>query len=270
MTYVGKKHVSGNRHAPPVLRMNAATGVQGLAAAVATLLATVGALPQLRRLLTSRDVAGLSISSAALGLGTEVAWAGYTVHEGLWLALPEALMMASTNGFVAVVMLRTGAPGRRAVRSGMTWAAILVATCVVWGTIGLAALLAVAYLVQVAPAIWCVYHATVPSGVVLGTWVAIGVEAVLWGLYGWWSHDVAHLAFGFVGSASALAIVGRIVTTQRRPPPSGVDGRDESRGLADSALGIGDALPRVCSWTGGGQQCRARTCSSRSMSAVVL
>ena len=246
VTYVGKKRVSGNRHAPLVLRMNAVVGVQGVAAVVATMLATVGALPQVRRLLTSHDVAGLSISSAALGFGTEVAWVGYTVHEGLWLALPEALMMAASNGLVAVVMLRTGAPGRRAVRSALTWAAILVATCFVWGTIGLAAVLAVAYLVQVAPAIWCVYHATLPSGVALGTWVAIGVEAVLWGLYGWWSDDVAYLAFGVVGSASAVAIVGRIVTTQRRPPASDVDGRGESRGLTDSALGIGDALPRVC------------------------
>ena len=155
----------------------------------------------------------------------------------------------------------------------MTWAAILVATCVVWGTIGLAALLAVAYLVQVAPAIWCVYHATVPSGVVLGTWAAIGVEAVLWGLYGWWYSSTLRIWPSVSSaSASALAIVGRIVTTQRRPPPSGVDGRDESRGLADSALGIGDALPRVCFFveTGGGHQCRARTWNSRSMSAVVL
>ena len=224
--------------------MNAVVGVQGLAAVAATALATVGALPQLRRLLTSRDVAGLSISSAALGLGTELAWVGYTVHEELWFALPEALMMASANGLVAVVMLRTGAPGRRALRSGLTWAAILVATCVVWGTIGLAALLAVAYVIQVAPAIWCVYHATVPSGVVLGTWVAIGMEAVLWGLYGWWSHDVAYLAFGVVGSAAAVAIAGRIVTTRRRPPQSGVDG-GESREFAEPAPRIGDALPRM-------------------------
>ena len=159
------------------MRMDAVVGVQGLAAVAATALATVGALPQLRRLLTSRDVAGLSISSAALGLGTELAWVGYTAHEELSFAR-------------------------------------------------------------------CVYHATVPSGVVLGTWVAIGMEAVLWGLYGWWSHDVAYLAFGVVGSAAAVAIAGRIVTTRPRPPPSGVDG-GESRKFAEPAPRIGDALPRM-------------------------
>jgi hypothetical protein len=75
---VDGKRVSGSRDPPLVMRMSAVVEVQGLAAVVATALATVGALPQLRRLLTSRDVAGLSISSAALGLGTELAWVGYT------------------------------------------------------------------------------------------------------------------------------------------------------------------------------------------------
>lgn len=137
MTYVGEKRVSVNRQAPLVVRMEVGMEIRELAAVVATVLATVGALPQLRRLLTSRDVAGLSISSAALGVATEVAWVGYTVHQGLWLAVPEAVMMASTNELLAVVMLRAGAPGRRALLSGIAWAATLIATCAVWGSIGL-------------------------------------------------------------------------------------------------------------------------------------
>jgi uncharacterized protein with PQ loop repeat len=220
-------------------------GVRELAAVVATVLATVGALPQLRRLLTSRDVAGLSISSAALGVATELAWVGYTVHEGLWLAVPEAVMMASTNGLLAVVMLRAGAPGRRALLSGMAWAATLIATSAVWGFGGLAVLLAVAYVVQVAPAIWCVYRATRPSGVAVGTWVTIGVEAVLWGLYGWLSNDVACLTFGVVGSAAAVAIVGRVFTTRRRLPATGVYDRREPRWHTEPRLGIDDTLPQT-------------------------
>ena len=227
VTHVGHKRVSGNRCAPLVVGMEVGTGIGELAAVVATVLATVGALPQLRRLLTTRDVAGLSISSAALGLGTELAWVGYTVHERLWLAVPEAVMMASTNGLLAVVMLRAGAPGRRALLSGTAWAATLISTIAVWGPIGLAVLLAVAYLVEVAPAIWCAYRATSPSGVAVVTWVTLGVEAVLWGLYGWCSGDGACLAFGVIGSAAAVAIVGRVVTTRRRLPASLVDDRRE-------------------------------------------
>ncbi len=217
-------------------------GVRELAAVVATVLATVGALPQLRRLLASGDVAGLSISSAAIGVGTELAWAGYTVHEGLWLAVPEAALMVATNGLLAVMMLRAGAPGRRALRSGLAWVATLLATFVMWGAAGLAVLLAVAYIVQVAPAIWCVFRTACPSGVAVGTWAMIGGEAVLWGLYGWWSNDAACLAFGVVGTAAAVAIVGRVVTTRRRLPASGVGERRERRGYAEAGLVIGDAV----------------------------
>ena len=209
---------------------------------VATVLATVGALPQLRRLLASGDVAGLSISSAAIGVGTELAWAGYTVHERLWLAVPEAALMFATNGLLAVMMLRAGASCRRALRSGLAWVVTLLATFVMWGAAGLAVLLAVAYIVQVAPAMWCVFRTVCPSGVAVGTWAMIGVEAVLWGLYGWWSNDAACLAFGVVGTAAAVAIVGRVVTTRRRLPAGGVGVRRERRGYAEARLVIGDAV----------------------------
>ncbi|MGH9271743.1 MAG: hypothetical protein ACRDZ2_10770 [Ilumatobacteraceae bacterium] len=225
--------------------MEVGTGVRELTAVAATVLAFVGALPQLRRLLTFGDVAGLSISSAAIGVGTELAWVGYTLHEGLWAAVPEAVIMASINGLLALVMLRAGAPGRRALRSGIAWAATLIAAAAVWGSIGLAVLLAVAYVVQVAPAIWCVFRTTCPSGVAVATWVTVGVEAVLWGLYGWWSKDVACLAFGVVGSTTAVAVVGRVVTTRRRLPASGTDDRREPRIHVESGLGIGDPSPEA-------------------------
>ena len=125
-------------------------------------------------------------------------------------------------------------------RSGLAWATTLLATFAVWGSTGLAVLLAVAYIVQVAPAIWCVFHVTRPSGVAVGTWVMIGFEAVLWGLYGWWSNDAACLAFGVVGSTAAIAIVGRVVTTRRRFTASGVG--DPAARYLEPRLVIGDAV----------------------------
>ena len=62
---------------------------------------------------------------------------------------------------------------------------------------------------------------------------------MLWGLYGWWSNDAACLAFGVVGTAAAVAIVGRVVTTRRRLPASVVG---ERRGYAEAGLVIGDAV----------------------------
>ena len=67
----------------------------------------------------------------------------------------------------------------------------------------------------------------------------IGFEAVLWGLYGWWSNDAACLAFGVVGSTAAVAIVGRVVTTRRRLTASGVG---DSRGYLEPGRVIGDAV----------------------------
>ena len=61
-----------------------------LAAALATLLATVASIPQLHRVGRAGDGRGVSVTSAMLGIGSEVAWLRYATQAELWSALPEA------------------------------------------------------------------------------------------------------------------------------------------------------------------------------------
>ena len=76
---------------------------------MATALATIAAVPQLRRVIAAGDGRGVSLTSATLGVGTELAWVWYTGAAGLWSALPEAIVMTVANLALAVALVRHGA-----------------------------------------------------------------------------------------------------------------------------------------------------------------
>ena len=78
------------------------------AALVATALALVGALPQLRRLAVTGDTNGVSLTNATLGVGSELGWVAYTLQGSLWSAIPEAALMAVTNLLLARALMRAG------------------------------------------------------------------------------------------------------------------------------------------------------------------
>ena len=78
------------------------------AALVATVLALVGALPQLHRLVRTGDSNGVSLANATLGVGSELRWVAYTLQGSLWSAVPEAAIMAVTNALLAVALVHTG------------------------------------------------------------------------------------------------------------------------------------------------------------------
>ncbi len=55
-----------------------------------------------------RRRARVSVTTPSLGVATELAWVVYAVHEGLWSALPEAVLMVAANVVLAVVLWRAG------------------------------------------------------------------------------------------------------------------------------------------------------------------
>jgi uncharacterized protein with PQ loop repeat len=72
-----------------------------LAATLATVVAVAGAAPQIRRTLVTRDVAGVSVSAAALGATTESCWVAYAFDHALWSAVPEAVLMCIADVIMA-------------------------------------------------------------------------------------------------------------------------------------------------------------------------
>ena len=156
-----------------------------LAAIIATAVALVASVPQLRRIMVVGDVAGVSLSFATLGVASELAWITYAVHGRLWSAVPEAIAMSAANGVMAYGLVRAGAARRRAVaaaggldggdgRDGARRRHRRARrSCSAWPT----------------P---CRRHrrSGPPTGptpravIAAATWALIGLEAALWGVYG--------------------------------------------------------------------------------------
>jgi hypothetical protein len=174
----------------------------------ATVLAVVSAYPQVSRVLASGDATGVSVSAAGLGLANELTWGAYSAHEALWTALPEAVLMAGGNLALAMALRRRSAL-TRAMRAVSLWVGALAGAAILGGTTAVAALLAVSYAVQLAPAIWVAYR-TSASGVATATWVLIGVEALLWGLYGVAHRDPATTLFAVIGTGASALMLARL------------------------------------------------------------
>lgn len=190
--------------------------VAELAAIVATAVALASSVPQLRRTIVVGDVAGVSLSFATIGMATELAWLTYAVHGRLWSAVPEAIGMAAANAVMAHGMVRAGAARRRAVGAAMAWLVVMGLAVQLGGIAALGLVLGPAFAVQTAPSIWTAYRTHAPSGVATATWALVGVEAVLWGVYGLAHRDVGIMAFAVVGSLSTAAILGRKFSTRHR------------------------------------------------------
>jgi hypothetical protein len=187
------------------------------AALGATVLAVAASVPQLRRVIASHDVRGVSITTPVLGVGTELAWAAYAGAAELWSALPEALLMVVGNAALAVALARRGVRLRSALAAGLAWVAVLAAVTACAGLLGLAVALALGYAVQITPAVWTAWRTTSPTGIAASTWALVGAEGVLWAAYGIHHRDVATAGFAAIAiTAAALTLVRKATAAVER------------------------------------------------------
>ena len=189
---------------------------------VATVVSVVAAVPQLHRVIARHDQDGVSVASAALGFGTELAWIAYASASGLFSALPEAIAMAAVDLTLATAQVLRGAAFRRAVTAAAGWIVLLAVFAAIGGTRMLGAVLGVGYVVQVAPAVWTVWTTASPSGVAAATWSMIGIEGLLWGIYGLHHGDPATSCFAVVAIVAAATTLARKIDVARRTPPAAV------------------------------------------------
>ena len=191
--------------------------VATLAAVVATVVSVSCTWPQLVRIRRTGDIAGVSVTAAALTVSSEVGWTVYLGGEGLWSAVPEGALTIAANALLVVAVARSGgsAPcragcrrrlGRRAPRDGS-----------LGGPEAIATLLGLAYVVQLTPAVATAWRTWNPSGIATGTWTLRLIEAVLWGAYGYVRGDPPLVVFGILGVAESAAILARKVVTRHRP-----------------------------------------------------
>lgn len=184
-----------------------------LSVIAATVMAWWSLIPQIRKLIRTGDTTGVSGTWPAIGLVSNAGWTAYLVSQQLWAAVPSTSVMVFFFLVVIRTMHRAGVPMAGAALRGMYAIGVLVVTFMLGSWTALGLVLGWAYVPQLAPAVWAAYRTRDPSGVSSGTWALIGVEAVLWVVYGALLADAAVVIFGSVGVVASLLILGRVWAT---------------------------------------------------------
>jgi len=177
-------------------------------------------LPQIRKLRTTGDTAGVSWSWATLTSLNNAAWMAYFALEHYWTALVPSSSATFLAGTLAVLLSLRGQARLRPSILISTWAVMLVTACLVLGRAGLGALLTAAFAVQVAPSIWTAYRTARPTGISAGTWLLILGELSCWLIFGLHESDPRLITLGLTGVAASVLMLARIRLTARRRQPA--------------------------------------------------
>ena len=189
----------------------------------ATVLAAVGLVPQVAKLIRTRIPDGVSVTWAAFGVVTNLAWTVYLTSQRLWLALPSVVLIVAAYLATVAILWRLGAPRRFTTILSAIWAGTLTLVGITLGWPGLGIVLGFSYAVQVAPGIWVAYRTARPDGIAPATWVIGFVEGMLWGYYGWWHADLPLMLFAVVAGVASIAMLARYATTRTRLPELAAD-----------------------------------------------
>jgi uncharacterized protein with PQ loop repeat len=194
-----------------------------LASGVVAVIGVLLPLPQLVRLLRTRDAAGLSPAGWANGSVSFVAWTAYLAVEQSWPLLVATVIAAPPWFAITVLVLRYAEHGTARVWAPVaTWLATLglFATLALWTPGPLAAALGLSALWSLGPSLLELVRAVDLSGVSAGTWWLVVVEGVANLVAGW--GDTAPVVYGvLVASFGSAALV--TLTVRRNPGRTGHD-----------------------------------------------
>ena len=168
----------------------------------------VRALPQLLRLVRTRDAHGVSVDTAATSSFVSFGWATYGV---LTDQLPVTLATGSSGIVFALITLLSLRLGRsvRELRTAPVWLGVLVVVGVTMEAGGLGVLLPLSVLVANLPQLVVAYRESDLTGLSLPTWVLSVSDGLVWALYALVASDTAILAFGVLQLVTSGAIVVR-------------------------------------------------------------
>jgi uncharacterized protein with PQ loop repeat len=192
----------------------------GYAPIAATGFAVPQFLPQIRKLLTTRDTAGVSPSWAALTSVNNTAWLAYFTMSRYWTALVPSSSATLLAGALAVLLLRRRPLETRPAALIIAWAITLAAAGATAGRAGLGTLLTAAFLLQVTPSLWTAYRTPRPTGISSGTWLLILGEQTCWLTFGLHTADPRLITLGTSGIIVSALMLARIHRTMRRPLPA--------------------------------------------------
>jgi uncharacterized protein with PQ loop repeat len=191
-----------------------------------TAVGLVMAVPQLLRLLRTRQTSGMSLPGWVSGSVSYLAWSGYLAvqhqtHLLLATAVPAVVWIATTA--LASRLPRVPIP-RRAWRPTVLWSVLLLGLTATAPRLGLAPLgtaLALSVVWSYGPQAWQAWRSDDLTGLSSGTWSLAVLEAVTFGMLGW--PDAAAGVYAVVASGLAGTVLA--AAWMRRNPIAAPTGR---------------------------------------------
>jgi uncharacterized protein with PQ loop repeat len=187
-----------------------------VAVILATIMAIVALIPQVRRLQRTGDTAGVSITWTAIGTVTNAGWFVYVSTQALWASAPATVISSAFYAWLFALLVRLGTPWRSAARLGAGWGVVLVVITSITGFAVMGTLLGLAYAVQVGPSVWTAYRTWAPTGVSPSTWLLMFIQVWLWGVYGIAHGDVPIMIYGVTGLTASGLMLARWYATRGR------------------------------------------------------
>ena len=187
---------------------------------IAVVAATIGTMtflvPQIIKLIRTRDSSGVSSTWPALGFVINVGWFFYMIHNEHWVAVFATLVTFISYAVILWALSRSGRILSASYVRGILWTALLIAVALIYGWAALGVVLGLSYAVQLAPSVWTAYRTSDPSGVSAVTWWIGSAEAILWGIFGMFHADRGIVTFAIVGLIGSILMLIRYYSTRRQ------------------------------------------------------
>lgn len=182
---------------------------------VSTTLGITRALPQLMRILRTRQAHGVSVDTSATSALVSSGWAVY----GLWTHQPSISFASSATAVIFVLITLTALRfGRhlKELKIAPVWLVVLVLFGGLGGAIGLSLVLLISGLVANIPQIRIAYKEGNLASLSLTTWLLAMAEGLLWGSYGIVQRDIAvFMNNGFLVGTSAMIVILKLTQMLR-------------------------------------------------------
>jgi uncharacterized protein with PQ loop repeat len=191
----------------------------GVLGALGTIIGLVRALPQLLRLLRTKDAHGVSLDTAGTSSVVSFGWATYGV---LTEQLPVTLATGASGIVFALIAAVALGLGRRVneFRATPVWLVVLLGAGVLAGADGLGILLPLSVLVANLPQLLVAYREPDLTGLSLSTWLLSVSDGLVWAIYALVTGDVAILVFGVLQTTTSGAIASRRWAWDRMRAPA--------------------------------------------------
>ena len=171
-----------------------------------TAIGLVRAVPQLVRLLRTREAHGVSVDTAATSSVVSLGWATY----GVLTKQPYVTFASGPSGVIFGVTMFLALRFGRQVREfkiAPVWFGVMLLAGVIAGKNGLGMVLPISLLIANIPQLWVAYKEGNLADLSLGTWLLSVADGVVWGVYSLIQQDVSIMVNAFFQLTTSVMIV---------------------------------------------------------------